>query len=160
MQRNRRPQLHLKVFVAAAFLALSPFAGKCQSPATDSSSDELAAQLKSLVASVSQLQSQVQALGSQMTEMRTAQQQSLLEAEQLRAELNRTREQLAAKTASLHQASEPAPAQPRSSSSSSIAGGGQPLPDDSLAERISKLEDEQGLMNDKIIEQSQTKVES
>jgi hypothetical protein len=120
----------------------------------------LAAQLKSLLASVSQLQSQVQALSSQMTEMRTAQQQSLLEAEQLRAELNRTREQLAAKTASLNQASKPAPLEPRSSSSASIAGSGQPLPDDSLQERISKLEDEQGLMNDKIIEQSQTKVES
>ena len=158
MQRNRRPQIRLQVLVAAV-LALSPFAAKCQSPPTDSSG-ELAAELKSLVASVSQLQSQVQALSSQMTEMRTAQQQSLLEAEQLRAELNRTREQLAAKTASLHQASEPAPPQPRSSSSSSIAGGGQPSPDDSLAERISKLEDEQGLMNDKIIEQSQTKVES
>jgi len=74
MQRNRRPQIHLKVLATVALLALSPFAAKCQSPATDSSSGELAAQLKSLVASVSQLQSQVQALSSQMTEMRTAQQ--------------------------------------------------------------------------------------
>ncbi len=160
MQRNRRPQIHLKVLATVAFLALSPFAAKCQSPATDSSSGELAAQLKSLVASVSQLQSQVQALSSQMTEMRTAQQQSLLEAEQLRVELNRTREQLAAKTASLNQASEPAPPQHPSSSSSSIAAGGQQLPEASLQERISKLEDDQNLMNDKIIEQSQTKIES
>ena len=30
----------------------------------------------------------------------------------------------------------------------------------SLSERLAKLEDEQGLLNDKIIEQSQTKVES
>ncbi len=160
MQRNRRPQIQLKVLATVAFLALSPFAAKCQSPATDSSSGELAAQLKSLVASVSQLQSQVQALSSQMTEMRTAQQQSLLEAEQLRVELNRTREQLAAKTASLNQASEPAPPQHPSSSSSSIAAGGQQLPEASLQERISKLEDDQNLMNDKIIEQSQTKIES
>jgi hypothetical protein len=160
MQRNRRPQIHLKVLVAAALLALSPFAAKCQSPATDSSSGALAAQLKSLVASVSQLQSEVQTLSSQMTEMRTAQQQSLLEAEQLRAELNRTREQLAAKTASLNQASEPAPPQPPSSSSSSIAASGQQLPEASLQERISKLEDDQNLMNDKIIEESQTKIES
>lgn len=160
MQRNRRPPIHLKVLVAAAFLALSPFAAKCQSPATDASSGELAAQLKSLVASVSQLQSQVQTLSSQMTEMRTAQQQALLEAEQLRAELNRTREQLAAKTASLNHASEPAPPHSPSSSSSSIAASGQQLPEASLQERISKLEDDQNLLNDRIIEQSQTKVES
>jgi hypothetical protein len=160
MQRNRRPQIHLKVLATIAFLAWSPFAAKCQSPATDSSSGELAAQLKSLAASVSQLQSQVQTLGSQMREMRTAQQQSLLEARQLRAELNRTREQLAAKIASLNQAGEPAPAQPPSSSSSSIAANGQQLPEASLQERISKLEDDQNLMNDRIIEQSQTKIES
>ena len=159
MQRNRRPQIHLKVLATVAFLALSPFPARCQSPATDSSSGELAAQLKSLVASLSQLQSQVQALSSQMTEMRTAQQQSLLEAEQLRAELNRTREQLAAKTASLNQPGEPAPTQHPSSSSSSIAASGQ-LPEPTLQERISKLEDDENLMNDKIIEQSQTKIES
>ena len=160
MQRNRRPQVHCRVLVTATFLALSPFAARCQSPAKDASSGELAAQLKSLMASVSQLQSQVQTLSSQMSEMRTAQQQSLLEAEQLRAELNRTREQLSAKTASLSQASAPASAQPPSSSSSSIAANGQQPPEASLQERISKLEDDQNLMNDRIIEQSQTKIES
>ena len=112
------------------------------------------------MASVNQLQSQVQALGSQMTDMRAAQQQALLEAEQLRAELNRTREQLGAKTASANQAYEPLPAPPPSSSSASVAANGQQLPEASLQERISKLEDEESLLNDKIIEQSQTKVES
>jgi regulator of replication initiation timing len=160
MQRNRRNQIHLKVLVTAALLAWSPWAAECQSPATDSSSGQLAAQLKSLVASVSQLQSQVEMLSSQMTEMRTAQQQSLLEARQLRAELNRTREQLAAKTASLDQASEPARAQPRSSSSSSIAASAEQLPEASWQARIAKLEEDQELMNDKIVEQSQTKMES
>jgi hypothetical protein len=95
-----------------------------------------------------------------MTEMRTAQQQALLEAEQLRAELNRTREQLAAKTAGTNRSYEPGPAESPSSSSTSVAAKGQQLPEASLQERISKLEDDQELINDKIIEQSQTKMES
>jgi regulator of replication initiation timing len=160
MQRNWRPQTHLRILASATLLSFWPCVAKCQNATAASPSTELAAELKSLMASVRQLQSQVQTLGFQMTEMRAAQQQALLEAEQLRAELNRTREQLAAKTAGTNQAYEPGPAQPRSSSSASLAANGQQLPEASLQERISKLEDDQGLMNDKIIEQSQTKMES
>ena len=160
MQRNRRLQMHLRVLVTASLLAFSPLVAKSQNTATSPPQSELTAQLKSLMASVSQLQSQVQTLSSQMTEMRTAQQQALLEAEQLRAELNRTRQQLGAKTASANPAYEPGPAPPSSSSSASVAANGQQLPEASLQERISRLEDDQSLLNDKIIEQSQTKVES
>jgi hypothetical protein len=102
----------------------------------------------------------MQTLNSQMTELRASQQQAVLQAEQLRAELKETREQLTAKTASTNQASEPAPAEPLSSSSVSASTSSQQSPDVSLQQRISKLEDDQGLLNDKIIEQSQTKVES
>src|SRR5258707_15076183 len=157
MQKNCRPQTHFRTLVAAALLAFLPCAAKSQSATAASSSSELAGELKSLMASVSQLQSQLQTLSSQMTEMRTAQQQALLEAEQLRAELNRTRQQLGAKTASANPAYEPGPAPPSSSSSASVAANG---PEASLQERISRLEDDQSLLNDKIIEQSQTKVES
>ncbi len=157
MQRNWHRQIHVKVLLTVSLLAFLPFVAECQNASEVSPSSDLASQLKSLMASVSQLQSQVQTLSSQMTEMRTAQQQSLLEAEQLRAELNRTREQLAAKIVGLKQAGESAPAPPLSSSSSSI---GQQSPEASLPERISKLEDDQNLLNDRIIEQSQTKVES
>jgi len=160
MQKNWRPQTHPRTLVAAALLAFLPCVAKCQSAPAASSSGELASELKSLMASVSQLQSQVQTLSSQMTEMRTAQQQALLEAEQLRAELNRTREQLAAKTAGTNQSYGAGPAQSPSSSSTSVAAEGRQLPEASLQERISKLEDDQELMNDKITEQSQTKMES
>jgi hypothetical protein len=160
MQKNWRPQTHLRTLVAAALLAFLPCVAKCQSAPAAPPSSELASELKSLMASVSQLQSQVQTLSSQMTEMRTAQQRALLEAEQLRAELNRTREQLAAKTAGTNQPYEAGPAQSPSSSSTSVAAEGRQLPEASLQERISKLEEDQELMNDKIIEQSQTKMES
>ena len=160
MHRVRRPQKHLRMLVPAVLLILSSSPAKCQDRAATPPAIDVAAELKSLVAAVNQLQSQMQTLNSQMTELRASQQQAVLEAEQLRVELNRTREQLIAKTASTNQASEPAPAQALSSSSVSASPSSQQSPDVSWQQRISKLEDEQGLLNDKIIEQSQTKVES
>jgi regulator of replication initiation timing len=148
------------MLVPAVLLILSSSPAKCQDAAATPPAIDVAVELKSLVASVNQLQSQMQTLNSQMTELRASQQQAVLEAEQLRVELNRTREQLTAKTASTNQASEPAPAQALSSSSVSVSTSSQQPPDVSWQQRISKLEDEQGLLNDKIIEQSQTKVES
>ncbi len=160
MHRIRRPQKHLRMLVPAVLLILSSSPAKCQDRAATPPAIDVAAELKSLVAAVNQLQSQMQTLNSQMTELRASQQQAVLEAEQLRVELNRTREQLTAKTASTNQASEPAPAQALSSSSVSVSTSSQQSPDVSWQQRISKLEDDQGLLNDKIIEQSQTKVES
>lgn len=157
MQGNRRRQLHFRALVTVILLVFSPFVARSQTGSTPAST-ELASDLKSLAASVSQLQSQVQTLNSQMTELRTTQHDALLEAEELRAELNRTREQLAAKEAGVHQAYEPGPAQPSSPALVSAPTG--QVPDASIRERVSKLEDDQNLMNDKITEQSQTKVES
>ena len=160
MHRIRRPQKHLRMLVPAVLLILSPSPSKCQGGAATPPAIDVAAQLKSLAGSVNQLQSQMQTLNSQMTELRASQQQAVLEAEQLRAELKQTREQLTAKTGKSNQASEPAPAEPLSSSSVSASTSSQQSPDVSWQQRISKLEDDQGLMNDKIIEQSQSKVES
>jgi regulator of replication initiation timing len=159
MQSILHRQIHLKALVTLVLLVLSPTLLKCQSQATSTSSTELAAKLQSLLDSVNQLQSQMQTLNSQMTEMRAAQKQAMLEAEQLRAELSRTRQQLAAKNADASQAPEPNTALLPSSSSLSARENPQESPR-SLQQRVSKLEDDQLLMNDKIIEQSQTKVES
>src|SRR5258708_37964174 len=107
MHRIRRPQKHLRMLVPAVLLILSSSPSKCQDVAATPPAIDVAAELKSLVAAVSQLQSQMQTLNSQMTELRTSQQQAVLEAEQLRAELNRSREQLTAKTDGANQAPEP-----------------------------------------------------
>jgi regulator of replication initiation timing len=135
----------------------------------------MAADIKALVASVNRLQSQVETLNSQMSQLRNAQQEALREAEQLRTELSQTKEQLAAKTGSTPALYEAGPAgsqvssasQPYSSSLSSASasslGQGRSTDDSShgdLQRRVSKLEEDQELMNDKIVEQSQTKVES
>jgi len=95
-----------------------------------------------------------------MSELRTAQQRALRDGEELRAELNRTKQRLAAGTGGAYAAYEPAPPQPSSPSVASATAKETQAMSSSLEDRVSKLEDDQGLMNDKIIEQSQTKVES
>jgi hypothetical protein len=178
MQTNRRSQLHFKAIAMATLLAFLPLFVRCQNSTTAPApvSPELAADIKALVVSVNHVQSQVETLNSQMSELRKAQQDALRETEQLRAELNETREQLAAKPggAPALNVARPATSQassasvPSSSSSSSEASATWPPQVQSayesskgdLQQRISKLEDDQELMNDKIIEQSQTKVES
>jgi hypothetical protein len=177
MQTNQGFPLHFKAIATATLLACLPILARCQDAATASApvSTEFASDIKALVTSVNRLQSQVETLNSQMSELRNAQQEALREAEQLRAELNQTREQLAAKTGSAPRPYEASPktSQPSSASvpySSSLSsasanspGQAQSTGDSSqgdLQQRISKLEDDQELMNDKIVEQSQTKVES
>jgi hypothetical protein len=178
MQTKLSSRFHLKTFAAATLFILFPILTRGQSAVTApaSVSTELGVDIKALVASVNHLQSQVETLNSQMSELRNAQQDALRQAEQLRAELSQTREQLANKTAN---APEPYQASPETSqklaasipsSSSSLSGGTATLSpqvssiDESstgdLRQRITKLEDDQELMNDKIVEQSQTKVES
>jgi hypothetical protein len=178
MQTKLSSRFHLKTFAAATLFILFPILtrGQIAVTATASVSTELGVDIKALVASVNHLQSQVETLNSQMSELRNAQQDALRQAEQLRAELNQTREQLANKTAN---AAEPYQASPEISqnlaasipaSSSSLSAGTATLspqvsPTDEsskgdLQQRITKLEDDQELMNDKIVEQSQTKVES
>jgi hypothetical protein len=176
MQTNRRSQLHFKIIAMATLFAWLPVLARCQNAASAPAtvSTEMAADIKALVASVNHLQSQVETLNSQMTELRNAQQDALREGEQLRAELNKTREQLAAKIGSapgLYEArpttSHSSSVTPPSSSSSFVSStsprqvqSAEDASQGNSQQRISKLEDDQELMNDKIIEQSQTKVES
>jgi len=176
MQTNRRSELQFKVIAMATLFGCLPVLARCQNAAMAPApvSTEMAADIKALVASVNHLQSQVETLNSQMLELRNAQQDALREGKQLRAELNKTREDLAAKIGSapgLYEAgpstSQSSSVAPQSSSSSLVSATSprqvQSTEDASqgnLQQRISKLEDDQELMNDKIIEQSQTKVES
>ena len=178
MQTNRRSQFHFKAITMATLLAFLPLFARCQNSTTAPApvSPELADDIRALVTSVNHLQSQVETLNLQMSELRNAQQDALREAEQLRVELNETRGQLAAKPGSApaldvaRPATSPASSASVPSSSSSSSGASATLPPQvqsayesskgDLQQRISKLEDDQELMNDKIIEQSQTKVES
>ncbi len=158
MQSDRLSRFQFKILATASFLLLSTSMARSQN-APSPSSKEPAPDLKSLAASLRSLQSQVQALNSQVVELRSAQQRSSQEAQSLRAELNRTREQLATRTAAYQTTVATVP-QISSSSSATASSTVAQVPSVSLEERVSKVEDDQSLMNDKIIEQSQTKVES
>jgi hypothetical protein len=159
MQIKRRTLLYCNSLMAASVLLLSPFLARSQS-VNNLGSTELSPDLRSLAASVSQLQSQVQTLNSQVSELRTAQQQALLEAEQLRAELDRTKAQLVSTASVEPMTSGTLPSHPSSPSAAATPSQGMQTQGTSLEQRVSKLEDDQGVMNDKITEQSQTKVES
>ena len=159
MQGNRRPQLHRRALLAASLLVFSPFAARSQTATTSSSADS-PADLKSLATTVLQLQSQVQTLNSQVSELRAAQQDAQRQSEELRAELARTQEQLAAGKSGVYEAFAPPASQPSSPSPASALPKGAQGAGNSLEDRVSKLEESQDLMNDKILEQSQTKVES
>ena len=180
MQTKLNTRLPLKAFAAVTLFIFLPILVRGQSAATTPAlvSTELGVDIKALVASVNRLQSQVETLNLQMGELRNAQQDAFREAEQLRAELNQTRAQLTNKAANVPGPYEASPETshklvasiPPSSSSSSLSRASLTLssqvsPTDEsskgdLQQRLTKLEDDQELMNDKIIEQSQTKVES
>lgn len=159
MQRNPHSRVYFRALVTAVLLVVAPCVARGQNasspPATDSAPD-----LKSLAESVRQLQSQVQTLNSQMNELRAGQQQALLEAAALRGELNRTREQLASREGGESSSYGPSSAPAPSASADSRVPAAPQQSGASLAAQVSQLEDDQRLLNDKIVEQSQTKVES
>ena len=161
MQRNRCLQANLKAIVTVILLFLSPLAARSQTAQSPSQTDS-PEDLKSLTSVVLQLQSQVQTLNSEVNEMRVAQQKALLQSEELRAELKRTKEQLMAEKGGGNESYAFTASQPSSPMSSKISAPtreGQEV-GTSLDSRVSKLEEDQELMNDKILEQSQTKIES
>jgi peptidoglycan hydrolase CwlO-like protein len=161
MPRNRAAQYYFRAVAIAMLWTLSACAARCQEPADPS--NEKGYDLQSLAAAVQQLESQVQTLNSQMTELHRVQQETSREADLLRAELEQARGQLAAKTAD--PASGDASRAAERVASPSVPASTEPLQespagDSSLPSRISKLENDQELMNDKLVEQSQAKVES
>ena len=168
MQGNRRIRLFLWAAAIAIFSLGSSEAVRSQD-APNAPAGEPAVDLKSLAMVVQQLQSQVQTLNSQVSDLRSAQQQAAREGQELRAELRRTREQLAARGGDTYAPYAVTAAQPSAvaaTAPTATLGGGvgptaaTPGQSGALDERVAKLEDDEELLNDKITEQSQTKVES
>jgi hypothetical protein len=150
----------LRALAASAFLLIASVVTHGQTAHNDSA-DTATPDVKSLAASMQKLQVQVESLNAQMGEMRTAQQQALRQAEQLRAELQQAKEELAAR---LGNGREPMtnslPAPPATPAMTSLSSNAATQSGASLEDRVSKVEENQDLMNGKIQEQSQTKVES
>src|SRR5271163_2146299 len=175
MQHDRSTRFLCWVLALSGFSLVSSPAVRSQDAASLASADS-ATEVKSLAASVLQLQSQIQTLHSQMSELRAAQQQAVRDSQELRAELNRTREQLIGKGSESYAAyappvarppvTQPLATQPLAASQPPAPSGATPSSTatqgegNSLDDRLSQLEGDVNLMNDKVTEQSQTKVES
>jgi hypothetical protein len=159
----------LKVCMGAAILMLSCALARGQEPraltAPMPAQADATPDLRALADAIRTLQGQVQMLNSQVSELRTDEQRWHAEARELRSELELTRAQLASHPDAMNYAESSTSSQkflPPSSNSnlSSPAVTIQTAEAPTLEERLAKLEDNQDLLDAKINEQSQTKVES
>ena len=170
-----RRNLFLQVLVTATSLVLlhSPLA-KCQNAPAAGSAGAAPADampdIRALTESVRALQAQVQSLNSRVSELSAAEEREHAEARALRTELNRATAKLDANPGGTHDAyaslTSPGNASPEVMSpgnTSPVAAASSATTSEqgaSIEERVTKLEDNQELTDAKVLEQSQTKVES
>jgi hypothetical protein len=142
--------------------------------AQTAAASDAATDVRVLADAVRGLQAQVQTLSSQVSELRTDEQRWHAEAHELRSELEITRAQLASHPDALDDAVNKAPnygesstsrqgfapASPDSRANLNPFGTRESEAPTTLDERVTKLEDSQDLIDAKLTEQSQTKVES
>jgi len=144
---------------------------------------DAATDVRALADAVRGLQAQVQTLSSQVSELRTDEQRWHAEARELRSELEVTRAQLASHPSAMDNAVNTAsnnssnygssnygesstsqqrfaPTSPDSRANLNPFGARESAAPTTLDERVTKLEDSQDLIDAKLTEQSQTKVES
>jgi hypothetical protein len=187
MSCNRCGKLFVQVLVTASLLLLHSPLVRCQNsppPASpgapaaassDASPADTMPDIRMLAESVRALQAQVQSLNSQVSELRSAEEKEHAEARALRNELNRATAKLVGAPAGTHDAyapatspesmssANPSPAIVTAESSSPVAATSAATSNQqgaSLDERVTKLEDNMELTDAKVLEQSQTKVES
>jgi hypothetical protein len=163
MQGTGYPKLTLRICAAAVFLCLPPVVAHGQevrsAASSNPSASEVPAEIRALSDLVRGLQAQVLTLSSQLGDLRMEQERASTEARELRRELNLVKAQgPPAASGPLNPYSAPAAkeiaAQPASSSSVAAPQS------QTSADRIAKLEEDQQVMEGKINDQYQTKVES
>jgi outer membrane murein-binding lipoprotein Lpp len=158
MRTIRWQWLCVRIFVATGLLVCWP--GLARSQSASNASPDAADDVKSLAASVRELQAQVQVLNQQMNEIRAAAARAERDADALRIELKNASSPNAPVYAGNREAPETSNSTGLSvTTATSPASAGQG-PAVSVAQEISDLQENQSLLNDKIVEQSQTKVES
>ena len=162
MQGKRYRNILRNVFVVAGSLCLSSVVANGQenrglAPSSPAPS-ETAVEVRALFELIQELQTQVQALNSQLADLRAEQQRTSAEDRALRQELDLVKGQMAA--AANGSAN---PASPPGARVSEAVPASPPLsaPQEPTAlDRITKLEENQEITDAKVTEQDQTKVES
>ena len=171
MLGNGRGKSLVQVLLTASSLLLlhSPFA-RCQNAAAPSAPGAAAADsapdIRALADSVRTLQMQVQSLNSQVSQLRAAEEREHAEARELRNELNRATAKSVAPPNLSHD-SYSSSATPENTPQAAVAAAGPaavgPTSGEqtgTIEQRVTRLEDDQELTDAKVLEQSQTKVES
>lgn len=159
MQSNRWCPVCFNLLLAVGILMCSPSVAWGQSESPRSADETI--DVKSLAASVRQLQAQVQTLNEEMDRVRLTAERAQHETEALRTELNRANSALALATVQADDTSKsPSTRRTASSTQSQPAITVTQETGVSLEQQISDLRDDEHLLNDKVVEQSQTKVES
>lgn len=159
MQSNRWRPVCFKLSLAIGILIFSSSVARSQSEPTRSADETI--DVKSLAASVRQLQAQVQRLNQEMDQVRLAADREHHETVALRNELNRANSAVALANDKTYDPSNSL-SSPRTAISTSALPAVAPSQEGglSLEQQISDLRDDEHLLNDKVVEQSQTKVES
>jgi hypothetical protein len=157
------PKPSLKIFAVTGILFLVAAAARGQesrsAPSSSSSASETPAEVGALSELIRGLQAQVQALNSQLGDLRVEQERANAEARELRRELELVKTQgTPAASGPLNPYAAPAA---RDSAMPPVAAS-LPMPSQpqTADDRISKLEEDQQVMEGKINDQYQTKVES
>ena len=170
MLGNGRRKVFVQVLIITSSLLLHSPLAKCQNaaprPSSAAASADAAPDIRALADSVRALQTQVQSLNSQVSELRAAEEREHAEARALRNELNRATAKLVGTPGPAHDAyasvASPVDASPENTAPPAAAAAPASSGEQggSLEERVTKLEDNQELTDAKVLEQSQTKVES
>jgi hypothetical protein len=159
MQSNRWCPVCFNLLLAVGILMCSPAVAWGQSESPRSADETI--DVKSLAASVRQLQAQVQTLNEEMDRVRLTAERAQHETEALRTELNRANSALALANVQADDTSKsPSTLRTAISTQSQPAITVTQETGVSIEQQISDLRDDEHLLNDKVVEQSQTKVES
>jgi hypothetical protein len=171
MPGNGCRKVLIHALIIASFLLLHSPRARSQNasmppPSPGGAARDAAPDIRALADSVRTLQAQVQSLNSQVSELRAAEEREHAEARALRNELNRATANLVPAPGQTHDAyasmTSPANAPQENSALAAVAAAGPTASEQgaSLEERVTKLEDNQELTDAKVLDQSQTKVES
>ncbi len=159
MQSNRWCPVCFNLLLAVGILMCSPAVAWGQSESPRPADETI--DVKSLAASVRQLQAQVQTLNEEMNRVRLTAERAQHETEALRTELNRANSALALANVQADDTSKsPSTLRTAISTQSQPAITVTQETGVSIEQQISDLRDDEHLLNDKVVEQSQTKVES
>lgn len=164
MQGNGTRKLFFKFCVSTAPLLLcSVFAQGQNAPATAPASGSEAAtttDLRALAGSIRELRDQLQVLNSQLSELRAEQQQDREESRTLRLELDHANRIAQSATSDTDAYTSRPPSRDPSQLSANSAAPDATAQDQTVRERLARLEEDQQLIHSELNEQSQTKVEA